>query len=145
MSRTAFIVLLAFSLQPVAAQACDLHKRAASKTVLGVALGTVVSVEGKMVADDFRRSRADVGKTFVRIQKVNGKALPKPVLLAVSQFSFHKVKLPAPGKTVNLAGYQTGGYTGIPRAAFQYIPQVATAGFQFETYFQVCALIRSNP
>ena len=103
---------------------------------LGKPLGTLVTVEGVVVGDDYRRLKSDEGETLLKIERVDGKILSKEVILHLYIAPFAAIKKPGAGRHFKYAGYETGSFTGIPEEAFKIIPRIATAGFQFEVYFQ---------
>lgn len=104
---------------------------------LGKPLGTIVTIEGTVVGDDYTQLKEDSGETLLKIEKVDGKKLNKAVVLHVQIIPIVSVKIPQKGTKFKLAGYETGGFIGIPEGAFKYIPQATTCGFQFEVYFEV--------
>jgi hypothetical protein len=83
---------------------------------LGVPLGTVVTIRGTAVdgwtALKQKEYQSDV---FARVETVNERRLPEPVLvrLKIEQLTIDKVDLPKPGAAVDFVGWETGGYDGI--------------------------------
>lgn len=101
---------------------------------LGHPLGTVLTIEGVVVPDDYRRMKGDSGATLLKIESVDGKMLSHEVILHLR--SSYMEDAPKPGQRFTYIGYETGAFTGIPEKAFKIIPQASTAGFQFEVYFE---------
>lgn len=110
---------------------------AAMKGLLGSPLGTVVTVEGIAAGDDYRRMREDMGCTLLRIERINGKPLAKEIVFRFHSHELARIAAPAVGARFKFVGYETGGFSGIPEGAFEYIPRVATTGFGFSTTFLV--------
>ena len=104
---------------------------------LGHPLGTVVTVEGIAADESYTRRKADAGETLLRVQTVNGKALRREVILNFHAYEGTENKNPFAGMRFKYIGYETGGFSGIPEAAFAYVPRVATSGYHFSTSFVV--------
>lgn len=104
---------------------------------LGRPLGSVVTIEGIVVDDYYRKMKSDEGETLLKVQKVDGKALSGEIIIPLRQEPSESVKKPLPGYHFRFLGYETGSFTGMPEEVFRYIPQAATEGFQFRTYFLV--------
>ncbi len=102
----------------------------------GQPLGTIITVKG--VVQEESLSKADSGKTMLKIFVVNGEKLKNPITLPIQFFPFTQYKVPNAGEDKTYIGYETGQMTGIPDKAFEYIPRVATTGFHFEYIFKVC-------
>ena len=75
------------------------------------------------------------------VSKVNGQQIDRKLIIPLVTFAFTDIKLPSRGTHVQLRGYEEGGYHGIPDEAFKDIPEVATDGFYFESYFRVTAIV----
>jgi hypothetical protein len=103
---------------------------------LGKPLGTVVRIDGAAVDDGYRRLKSDEGETLLKIEKVDGRKPAGEVIIRLMPSALASITCPKTGQRFSLIGYETGGFTGIPGEAFKYIPQAATAGFQFETHFE---------
>jgi len=97
----------------------------------------IIEIEGKVVNDIDTRRRSDLGKKLIEIYHIGERALKVPIVIELSVFSFTDIKIPGRGSWVRFRGYETGGFTGIPREAFKDIPQVATTNHHFESRFQV--------
>ena len=110
--------------------------------MLGQPLGTVVTIEGVVVEDDYRRMKEDQGKTLLKVEKVDGVVLEGEVILSLTQYAWTSPFLFEPGKRFELVGYESGGFTGIPEEAFDHIPQVTTTGFGFEVWFQLVKVVK---
>lgn len=107
---------------------------------LGHGLGQLVTVEGQIL--DTTDMKDDEGKIRLRIDKVDGKALGKPVVLPLEFFSFSAPPRPKAGDKVKYIGYETGAFTGIPGKAFEHIPRVASQDYHFALAFQVCKALK---
>ena len=107
---------------------------------LGLAVGTITTIEGMILSDSARGLRVDSGKSMMRVEKVDGRVVKKPFVIQVVRFTFTQFKIPKSGSKVRVVGYETGGYTGIPSEAFKYIPRVATTDFRFKTWLQICSI-----
>jgi len=101
--------------------------------ILGTGFGEITEITGTIVDTG---SKADSGKKMLQVQSVAGQKLETPVIIELRVFSFTDIKIPSRG-TVQLRGYETGGFRGIPDEAFKDIPRVATTGYHFNSSFQV--------
>ncbi len=104
---------------------------------LGRPLGAVVTIDGMVVDDYYRKLKSDEGETLLKVEKVDGKALPGETIIPLHMAPSGSIKMPAPGFRFRYKGYETGGFTGVPEEAFRYVPRVATEGFHFKTYFLI--------
>ena len=113
----------------------------AQSTQLGVGFGKISTISGKIMDDQDTKLRRDMGRTLIRVSKVNGKPIGGKLIVPVHTFAFADTKLPGRGTDVELRGYETGGYRGIPKEAFEDIPIVANDGYYFESHFMVTKVI----
>ncbi|MHC9543455.1 MAG: hypothetical protein AB9903_28425 [Vulcanimicrobiota bacterium] len=104
---------------------------------LGRPLGSIVTIEGTVVDDCYRKMKSDEGEILLKVQKVDGKDLSGEIIIPLRLEPSGAVKKPLPGYRFRFMGYETGSFTGMPEEAFRYIPQAASEGFQFKTYFLV--------
>jgi len=104
---------------------------------LGSALGEVVIIEGVIADENYTKRKADAGKLLLRVQAVNGKALKEEVIFDFSPFLGADIRNPAVGAKFKYTGYETGGFSGIPDQAFDYVPRVPTTGYYFSTSFVI--------
>lgn len=104
---------------------------------LGRSLGEVVTVEGLVADENYTRRKAESGELLLRVQAVNGKMLRREVLFPFSSFPSANIRNPPAGTKFKYTGYETGGFTGIPEKAFNYVPRVSTTGYSFSTSFVV--------
>lgn len=105
---------------------------------LGVPLGTLVTVEGEILPDDARRTKADLGKTLLRVRAVNGKPLPTPVIATLRGDA--RVRSLKPAAKVRMIAYESGGFAGAPDGLFKHVPAFTTVGFGFLTWIEVVKL-----
>ena len=100
---------------------------------LGFPLGTVIKIEGSFYNGDKTRLKALSGIMLMKVGKINGKIVKKPVLL---RFIPNKKLFPNIKDNDNFSvyAYETGKYTGVPTGAFKYILPVTTTGFHFRNY-----------
>jgi hypothetical protein len=99
---------------------------------LGHPLGTIVTVEGEAADEDYRRLKADMGHTLLRIKSVNGVELKEEV---VFRFDGKKADAPKVGTKFKYVGYESAGYYGIVKGQFEYTQAVANVGFWFHGSF----------
>jgi hypothetical protein len=104
---------------------------------LGYALGEVIIVEGVIADENYTKRKADVGKSLLRVRAVNGKPLKEEVIFDFSPFSGADIRNPEVGARFKYTGYETGGFSGLPEQAFDYVPRVPTAGYYFSTSFVI--------
>jgi len=110
----------------------------APQTVIGklsMPLGTVVKIEG--IIEPLPASHPKGAEEFewLRVDTLNGTALKNGILLNCKWF-WPTEKSVLKGR-VSIVGYETGGFEGVPTAAFRYIPPVGSTDFYFESYFMV--------
>lgn len=103
---------------------------------LGQPLGKICTVEGVVADEDYRRAKADLGHTLLRIQAVNGKKLTEECVFHFSPY-LAKIEKPTVGGRFRYVGYETGGFTGTPAGVFDYIPAHCSTGYAFTTDFVV--------
>lgn len=96
---------------------------------LGRPLGEVVTIVGIVADGDYTRRKADAGETLLRVQTVNGRSLKSEAIFHFRPFEGADIKKPAAGTRFKYTGYETGGFSGIPDKAFDYVPRVATDGY----------------
>jgi hypothetical protein len=113
--------------------------------VLGAPLGKVVSIEGTVVADCFRKMKSDEGETLLKVERVDGRAVKAETIIPLRMVPSGSLKMPEPGYRFCYRGYESGSFTGIPEEAFRYMPQASAEGFQFRTYFLVIREEKSRP
>ena len=104
---------------------------------LGHPLGEIVTIEGIAADGNDTRQKADTGELLLRVQGVNGKPLKREVILHFFPFQGVPIKNPSVGAKFRYIGYETGGFSGVPEKAFDYVPQAATTGHYFSTSFVV--------
>ena len=104
---------------------------------LGYALGEVVIIEGVIADENYTKRKADAGKFLLRVQAVNGKALKEEAVFEFSPFSGVGIRNPVVGARFKYTGYETGGFSGVPDRAFDYVPRVPTTGYYFSTSFVI--------
>lgn len=85
----------------------------------------------------YRRRKSDVGKLLLRVKSVNGKSFKDEVVLDFNLFPGADIKNPAAGAAFKFTGYETGGFSGVPEKAFDFVARTATGGFYFGTSFVV--------
>lgn len=97
-------------------------------------LGEVVRVEGVVVEGPFKGYE---GGPNLRVQRINGQATQEDIQISIRPYfakwgkegyaggkALPKLEM---GKTYEMEGYETGGYVGVPRRAYQ------KAGFAIQT------------
>jgi hypothetical protein len=100
--------------------------------ILGVPLGTVVEVRGKIIENQAKSKRFAGDPYVLSIVEINGKQLRR-------DFSSSNLKVPRykrgfqVGDSFHLFAYETGGFTGIPNDEFKYVESYAGQKFHFET------------
>ncbi len=104
---------------------------------LGYALGEVIIIEGVVAAENYTKRKDDAGKLLLRVRIVNEKPLKEEVVFDFSPFLGADVKKPLVGARFKYTGYETGGFSGIPEKAFDYVPRVPTTGYYFSTSFVI--------
>ena len=104
---------------------------------LGQPLGKIVVIEGIVADDYYRKMRADQGYTLLRVLTVDGKKLPEEVVFHFSPAMGSAPDAPKVGSQFKYIGFESGGYTGLPTKAFDYMPRVANAGYSFTSGFLV--------
>ncbi len=103
---------------------------------LGQQLGKITTISG-VIQQAALGSKADKFDLVLSIKSVNNRLLPKPVTMRFQIFTTAKIVQPIFGQTFRYVGYETGGFTGVPAAAFKWVPAVATTEHHFETVYQI--------
>jgi hypothetical protein len=102
---------------------------------LSLPLGTVVKLDGKIQSLPDSHPKSDEEFDWLLVDSVNGVTPKTPIPVGLRWFGPSE-KANLRGR-VSVVGYETGGFVGVPSAAFSYIPVVGSTGFHFETYFMV--------
>jgi hypothetical protein len=101
-------------------------------------IGEIVTVEGVIIDGTDTKKKSDADKVLLKVQWINGRRLQKGVNLPVKIFQWGAINTPRVNEHKKYIGYETGEMSGIPRRAFNYMPQVTAEDFHFSTYFQIC-------
>ncbi len=104
---------------------------------LGYPLGEIVTIEGIVADEEYTRRKADTGETLLRVQAVNGKSLKQEAIFHFDPVQGADIKKPPAGIRFKYIGYETGGFSGLPEKAFDYIPRLQTKGYSFTTSFVI--------
>lgn len=105
---------------------------------LGQPLGHVVRIEGAAVESDHPRGKGQDNTLFFRIATVEGRALPKPVVIEIVFFSSSNTRKLLAGERQVLLGYETGRFSGLPDEATPHLSAPpAMTGYGFTTEFVV--------
>jgi hypothetical protein len=113
----------------------DLHDRPVVGS-LGHPLGTIVTVEGEVADGSYTKLKKDDGQTLLRVHAVNGEKLASEQIFQFGSL-LDRVRTPDVGSRFKFTGYETGGFTGIPTKAFDYVGLVQSTGYGFTTDFIV--------
>ena len=99
-------------------------------------LGKIVTISGviRQAALGAKASNLDL---VLSVEAVNDRPLTKPVIMPFQIFETAKVVKPFLGQTFRYVGYETGGFTGVPAAAFKWVPAIATTDHHFEAFYQI--------
>ncbi|MEE3718915.1 hypothetical protein V2H45_19405 [Tumidithrix elongata RA019] len=103
---------------------------------LGVPLGTIVTISGS-VSQNLQGSKSDRLDLALTVEQVNDRPLPKPIIIPFQVFMTAQISQPVLARKFRYVGYETGGFTGIPSEAFQFVPAVTSTGHVFRTNFQI--------
>lgn len=104
---------------------------------LGQPLGKLVTIEGVAADASYMECKAHAAETMLRIQKVNGKDLPRECVFPFGPFLATGIDEPRAGSRFKYIGYETGGFTGVPGTAWEYVRAIQTTGYGFTTHFVV--------
>jgi hypothetical protein len=104
--------------------------------VLGYPLGQITTISGvvQQAALDTKSTSSDL---LLKVEAINDRLLPKPVLMPFTVFETAQIAKPILGRSFRYMGYETGGFTGVPSAAFKLVPAVATTNHHFEAMYQI--------
>ena len=100
---------------------------------LGLPLGKIVTIEGRVADGAFTHKKADAGETLLRIQKVDGRPLKPEVIFPFAPSSTVAINQPAGGSRFKYSGYESGGFVGSPPGKLKS----ATTSFHFTTWFEI--------
>jgi hypothetical protein len=101
--------------------------------------GKVITIEGEVTPWKQPNAKSLEKAVLLRVHAVNGKALSEPCEIVARWFPTADSKKIF-GK-VNLVGYESGEFAGVPSDAFSYIMPVASQDFHFESFF---IILKSN-
>jgi hypothetical protein len=104
---------------------------------LGHPLGKIVTIEGIVADDYYRKYKADAGQTLLRVLTVNGQKLPEEKVFHFFAHYFARVDEPKVGSNFKYSGYETGSFTGTPQMNVEYLPAFCTTGYGFTTEFVI--------
>jgi hypothetical protein len=121
------------------AESIHLSRLNSSKVIgfLGHPLGEVITIEGIAADEEYTRRKADTGETLLRVQAVNGKSLKREAIFHFDPVQGADIKKPSAGIRFKYIGYETGGFSGLPEKAFDFIPRVQTKEYSFTTSFVI--------
>lgn len=103
---------------------------------LGQPLGQITTISGT-VRQEALGAKASKLDLVLRVETVNDRPLPQPITIRFTIFPTAQISKPVLGQSFTYVGYETGGFTGVPTAAFKWVPAIATTGFEFETRYQI--------
>lgn len=104
----------------------------------GIVPGQMVVLSGR-IDHPAQLSKADEDRVYLLAEKLDGKPLPSPTRIELRFFAWNPaLDTSQSDQVLNLTGYFSGGWEGIPDQAFTSMPRVATEGFHYQTWFQVC-------
>jgi len=101
-------------------------------------IGEIVTIEGVIIDETYTKRKGDSGKVLLKVQSIDGGKQEKAIIIPIKIFQWSNINEPKINDYKKYIGYETGETRGIPREAFDYMPQVTTEGFHFTTYFQIC-------
>jgi hypothetical protein len=103
---------------------------------LGQPLGKVTTISGviRQAALGAKASKLDL---VLSIEAVNNRPLPKPVTMPFQIFETAKVVQPFLGQTFRYVGYETGGFTGVPAEAFNWVLAVSSREYHFAAFYEI--------
>lgn len=97
---------------------------------LGLRLGQVFQMEGEIVSGDETGAKADQGILLLKITSVAGKSQDRQLLFPFSPPAGARIGV---GTKLKFQGYETGGFTGLPKNPPPESPSVAGPAFHFES------------
>jgi hypothetical protein len=106
---------------------------------LGVPLGTVVRVTGVAIDGDTTRMKANMGKTLLRIESVDGKKLDKSVDFDFD-YDFEKTHKPKPDDRFDYYVHEYGAFNGVvtpPKELGIQQVMMANTGFHYSGYITI--------
>src|SRR5262249_26009021 len=152
-----WILLLASALfadEPQSLSVTQLGKDFQLVGKLHVPLGSVISIEGIAVEGPFKGLE---GGPNLRVQSINGSYTQEDIQIVIKPFIYDwgkKVTVDGDalpklemGRTYEMEGYETGGYSGVPSEAFRRgaIPVQTAVGPYFRTHFVVIRAKQTEP
>ena len=137
---------------------------------LPVPFGTVVKMKVIIVDGEELNDKGHQSSFLLKVMSVDGITLSKPVIIefedetgkfpngvfelykylkgkeahSISSEESDKIKKKYVGKEFDIAGYETGKFTGIPRGYGKYQPERQDYGFHFRHYIIVIADLASD-
>ncbi|RYD17616.1 MAG: hypothetical protein EOP88_25625 [Verrucomicrobiaceae bacterium] len=104
---------------------------------LGLPLGELTGMEGEIVAEESTGVKSDEGLLLLKVTSVSGKLQPHPQLF---RFTSPGEEKPSVGTRLKFRGYETGGFTGLPKNWPEDVPRHAGVGFHFESRIVILAI-----
>lgn len=116
--------------------------------LLKVPLGTVVTVKCRSFSptDEEKGYKDAFWERQVEIIEANGQVLRNPIRIKWEGPSSSPLKKPPVGTTIEVLGYETGSFHGIPDTAGRKdLPIAAGTGFAFHSEFVPMKLVTQKP
>ena len=132
---TSALPAIALPLEMPAARIADFNQKPPIGS-LGQPLGKITTISGVVRQAPLGAKSTNLD-LVLSVEAVNDRPLPQPVVVPFKIFETAQVADPILGRSFRYVGYETGGFTGVPAAAFKFVPAVATTGYQFTTIYQV--------
>jgi hypothetical protein len=102
---------------------------------LGVALGTIVTIEGEVVQKTGRFG-PEPGQ-LVKVERLNRQALVPPVILEYEPAIRNAEINMRLGSKVELVCFESGGFVGLPKGMFDVVPAVSSVSFVWRSKLMV--------
>lgn len=102
---------------------------------LGKPLGTLMKIEGEVLAYGEVLRKEDQGRAVLRVETIDGRKLSPPIAITFSTFPWTGISEPRPGSSCTYIGFETGCMVGVPHDSWKYVPAVTTPSFHFHVSF----------
>jgi hypothetical protein len=115
---------------------------------LGVPLGRLVTIEGRVASGDILREKAMSDVPILFVETIDGHSVASHPWIALREPGDESAKGAKPGTRSKLYGYENGGFEGFPAKLLVSSDRTAVpAGFswEFRTWFEIAKTVESKP
>lgn len=104
---------------------------------LGQPFGKVIRItcRGIVPTEEEKRTKREWWKSQVEIVAIEGKQVAPPIRMEWSTYTGQSIEKPEGGVSLEVLGYEAGGFRGTPSEVPRHVMPRQDVGFHFECYF----------